>query len=111
MRFIEAVEILDVLRFAVEVEGVRAGRLHPISKFIAFNARGKFGFIRLPTQVFPIQLGEKIKLRPLGFGRHRGRTLQVVNRCSLRFEPRALKGSRQKPRAPIGRMAFRQATV
>src|SRR5262249_42513777 len=87
MFFVETVELLEMVRFALDVERFGRGALHAVGQFEALDARTEFTLRGRPRQVMPVEPGEEIELRALRGLAHAWSGFKVVDRIALRSQP------------------------
>jgi len=61
---VQAVKLLDVIGFVVEIDRLGRGDLHPVGQFETFNARIQF-VVAVLFEMLAVESGHQVKLRAL----------------------------------------------
>ena len=111
VRLVEAVEVFEMFRLALNTEGLGCSRLHAVSQFEAFDPCSQFALGSRLGEVLLVEGSEQIQLGPLGLRIHAGRSIQVVDRIPLGPEPSALIDAGQETGPPVASLSLGQAAV
>ena len=109
-----AVEVLDVRRFLVEIEGIGGGGLHLEGDFVGLDARFQLGVLLQILGVEFVELVDQIELPALfRFGDVRVADVldHLIDRGGLGVDAGALVNAGQKGRPPVLLAAGRQAAA
>ena len=75
VRLVEAVEVFEMFRLALNAEGLRCSRLHAVGQFEAFDPCPQFVLGSRLGQVLLVEGSEQIQLGALGLRIHAGRSV------------------------------------
>src|SRR5207249_3011929 len=103
---VEAVELLNGLGFALQIERLRSGHLHAIGHLETFDAGGQLCFTRILLLVMAVELVEEIDLGALLSIVHLLAPQQIINGRALGIEGGALENTGQESGPPVGGMAL-----
>ena len=106
---IRAVHFEDVLRLGGKIADLRDGQLHPGGQFVAGNAGGEIGVLRIAFEVLIVQQFQQVARGHVGLVRDGFRRLQVLNRL-LGIKGCALENGGQESGPPIIDAGLRDAT-
>src|SRR3989442_7977406 len=88
---IGAVQLLNVLRFAVQLETFRRLALHAVRELEALDARIEIWFAGVALEVLGIELADEIELQALLFVCEVVDSLQIGDWCPVRSHPAPLE--------------------
>jgi hypothetical protein len=83
---IQSVEILDVFRFAIEIDGLGGLGLHAEGEFVASDASLEVRVVLPGIEMVVVELLKKVELLSLAFVRDVLRIVQVLNGLAAVFE-------------------------
>lgn len=112
VRAIDSVEVLDVLGFSIDVEGLRGAGLHAVGELKTLDAGIEIGRMAgLCGEVFLIQVFEEVELASLLGGRHVSGRMEIFDGISLWFEPCSLVDAGEEAGAPVRGASFWEAAI
>ena len=108
---VQAVEVFEMFRFALDAEGVWRSRLHAVGQLEALDPCAQFAFRSRLGQVVLVEGAQQIQLSTLGLRIHADRSIQVVDRVPLGPQPSALIDAGQEAGSPVAGLSLGQPAV
>tara|TARA_B100000927_G_scaffold130162_1_gene104755 strand:+ start:1630 stop:2025 length:396 start_codon:yes stop_codon:yes gene_type:complete len=110
LSIIKAVELLNMIRFSVDVDALWGLLLHPVCEFEAFDTGGKLSVCIDTVEVLAVNLVKELELGKLLRLTEACNSLQIRYGVTLGVDPCPLKGSWEKSVSPVRSMALGQAS-
>jgi hypothetical protein len=108
LSIIKAVELLNMVRFSVDVDALWGLLLHPVGEFETFDTGGKLSVCVDTVEVLAVNLVKELELGMLLRLTEARDALQIRDGVTLGIDPCPLKGSREKSVSPVRSMALGQ---